>query len=293
MTTIQFDDTLVLFGDHEGADTGWFFTDLIDWYTVSDSKSDVRERPAAHGAFGIADDWRSSLTVSVSGVYRGSSHEDAVAAATVLGMVLKKNKPTRLTVDDGDVVTSRVVSVRHAPVEDTHGGSIVKFSADMVASDPYRYGPDIEQIADVPVSGGGLHLPFGTRRSDDAVDVSTSYWDFGPDGSSGRLSVTNFGTAETFPLLSVTGGLGSGFIITDVTKGQSVRFDRVIPDGSSVTVNQRTGRATIDGQSDVSGFITVRQFFSIGPAETHIIQFSPLGTVTGMPQLTVRTAPAY
>lgn len=286
MTTVTIGDLVLGDGrSDEGGAPGWYFTDLVGWYDIADSKSDVRERPVAHGAFGIAADWRSSLAISVGGVFRGSTHDEAVAAQTQLGAVLGRNKPTPVLVDDGGVTTSRMVSVRHAPIGDTHGGPAVTFSAELLATDPRRYGETITQIADVPVSGGGLVWPLGTNPS--------RYWDFGADGSSGRISITNIGTVETFPSLQVSGGLGGGFIVTDITDAKSVRFDRVIPIGSFVTINQRTGRASIDGQSDVSGFITTRDFFSIGPGESHVIQFSPIGTVTGTPQLTARTAPAY
>jgi phage-related protein len=120
----------------------------------------------------------------------------------------------------------------------------------------------------------------------------TAYWDFGADGTTNRLAVTNLGTAESFPLLKVSGGVSSGFVVTDVTTGAVVQFSRLIPVGSQVTVNQRTGRASIDGQSDVSANITIRQFFSIPPGQTHILQFTPLGP-SGGPKLFVTLAPAF
>jgi hypothetical protein len=132
-----------------------------------------------------------------------------------------------------------------------------------------------------------LLFPLGT--------TPTAYWDFGADGTSGRVSFTNNGTATTWPTLTATGGLSGGFTATDVTTGEVVQFARVIPVGSVVQINQRTGRAWIDSPAnDVSGYILpTSQFFEVGPGETHQIQFAGLGVVTGTPQFTLTAAPAY
>jgi hypothetical protein len=121
-----------------------------------------------------------------------------------------------------------------------------------------------------------------------------AYWDWGDDGSTGRVSVTNNGTAPTWPVLRASGGMSGGFIATDITLGRSVRLDRLIPVGSQVKVNQRTGTASIDGDSnDISGQLTGREFFAVGPGETHQIQFAVLGAVSGTPQFAVDLSPAY
>jgi len=122
---------------------------------------------------------------------------------------------------------------------------------------------------------------------------SLTLWDWGADGISGRVSVTNSGTADVWPSLTVSGGLAEGFVATNVSTGESIRFVRPIPEGSTVTINQRTGSASIDGQSDVGGFITERGFFAIPAGETHQIQFAGLGAVTGVPQFTVALSPGY
>jgi hypothetical protein len=119
------------------------------------------------------------------------------------------------------------------------------------------------------------------------------YRDWGLDGSSGRVTVTNEGTTETFPVIEVTGGLSGGFVIADITSGRVVVLRREVPLGSTVTINQRSGSATIDGQSDISGFLTSFGFFSIPAGETHVIQFSGLGAVTGTPQIALTVQDAY
>lgn len=262
----------------------FYFNKLVDWDTVTDSKTEVRERPQADGAYGISQDWRTSAVVSVEGWYSGASRADVKAAKSALRAAMSTGVPIKITLDDIDGRFSRTVSVRNVSIPDSGASPVFTFAIDTVAEDPLMYGDDIVQVAGVPVSGGGLVWPLGTNP--------TKYWDWGADGTSGRISVTNTGGSATFPLLQVSGGLAGGFIVTDQTKNRVVRLDRVVPQGSVVTVNQRTGVAILDGQAPVSGSLTRREFFSIGPGETHVIQFSPLGAVTGTPQLTMRTAPA-
>jgi len=263
--------------------SGWFFRELVGWYDVTDSKSDINERPQAHGAFGVSQDWRTSAAFSAVLFYIGTDHADAVAAQNQFNRLTGGGKPLTVTFDDGGVSTSRVSSVRNARPVDSRGSKNVTLETALVAPDPLRYGTTVLVVADTPVAGGGLIFPLGS---------GASYIDFLPGGSTGRISVTNNGTAPVYLTFDVSGGV-DGFVVTDVTSNRAVRFDRQIPVGSVVTVNQRTGRASIDGPTnDVSGFLTSRQFWVIPPGETHDIQFQPLGAVVGAPRLTVRQTPA-
>lgn len=265
---------------------GFGFSDNADWYATSDSKTDIDERVGADGGFDIDRDWRTSLAVTVSGWYRGPDRASVRAAMNTIKKAVAQGKMIVLRFTDGDEVTERALSVRKFTPSDSRGGLFFLFDVDMEAPDPLLYGSEvIYPPAGVPVSGGGLLFPLGT--------TPTAYWDFGADGTSGRAQVTNEGTAEAFPFITVTGGLSDGFVIADVTTGQQVTFLRTVLAGSTVTINQRTGQALLDGQNDVSGDIVSWDFFSIPPGETHVLQFSPLGTVTGTPQATFSIQPAY
>lgn len=282
---------LVFSGDVRSP-SGFFYDTLTDWYSLSDSKSPVNERKQAHGAFGIAADYRQSLAISFHGSYIPAG-DGTVARAQVraakgaLKLALGANRPVLGTYTDDDESTHRYLSVRSLSIEDDFGQPYLDFSVDMIAPDPLAYGDTATSQTGPAVSGGGLTWPLGT--------ASSGLWeDWGVDGSSGRVTVTNDGTAPAWPVLRAVGGMSGGFIATDQTVGQQVRFDRLIPDGSQVTVNQRTGTASIDGASnDVSGFLTVRDFFAIGAGESHVIAFAVLGSPSGSPQFAVDLAPAY
>lgn len=286
---------------------GFAFTNNDDWYTAGDSKTDIDERPVADGAFGILRDWRPGLPISIIGWYRGPDRAAVRAARRRLQLVVANGKNVDIEFADEDEVTSRGLSIR-SMVPGNLSGLYFPIEIDAIALDPTAYGAEQVFTTGIPTPGGGLLFPLGS--SGGGTDTygyglggygegpygggdgsgepgSGPYWDFGPDGTSGRVSVTNHGNTETYPMLQVTGGLGGGFIITDVTTGDVVSIARNIPLGSTVTINQRSGSVTIDGQSDISGSLTSYGFFSVGPGETHLIQFSPIGAITGAPQLTV------
>jgi hypothetical protein len=270
---------------------GFHFTELTDWYSLPDSKSEVEERPQAHGAFGIANDYRQSLAISFKGWYRSDaawpqSRADIRAAKRAFRTALGANHPVLGTFVDDDESTNRYLSIRSAPVDDDHGRPYFTFEVDMIAPDPLAYGDTVTVDAGPAASGGGLTWPLGTAPSG-------KWEDWGADGSSGRVTVHNDGTAAGWPTLRVRGGTSAGFVVTDQTLGRTVEFDRQIPDGSVVTVNQRTQTASIDGASnDVSGFLR-GDFFAIPPGESHVIAWAPLGVVSGSPRLFVDFSPPY
>jgi hypothetical protein len=254
---------------------GQFFS---DWYSISDSKSEIRERPAGNGAHGIAHDWRSSLVMEMTGWFRGASWLPMMNA---LRSAVSSGSMVTVAVTDDSGTTSRSVSVRRfAPAPDP-GAQVCGFSILMVAPDPFRYGAVTSASSGLPSAGGGLSFPF------------TYPVGFGVPGNPGRVTTSNPGTADTFSTLEITGGLGGGFELTEITTGQVIRFERMIPLGSTVTLNPRTGMAFLDGDSDVSGFLTRAEWWSVPPGGSRSIQFNSIGAVTDSPTLSVATAAAY
>jgi hypothetical protein len=261
---------------------GWGYSDLIDWYSVPESKSPIRERPASDGAFGLAEDLRSAAVFSFNAFYAGATEVDALMAARSVRLGLGGRQMQAITVTDALGATSRTVSVRRAPIKDHHGLSVVQFSVDMIAPDANRYGPAASVSTGLPTSGGGIEYP---------IVYPVTY---GSPGNSGRIITVNDGDADTFSLLEVTGGMSGGTELTEVRTGQILRFERSIPLGSTVYLNPRTGGAYLDTPgNDVSGFLTRREWWSVPAQGFREIQFNALGVVTGTPTLTARTSPAH
>ena len=280
MGTLEVAD-ITFYGSPQADGFGFYFSDLTDWYGVPDSKSPVNERPQANGAHGIADDWRQSAAISFKAFYSGADRADMLRNQNALTGAFGIGRPVTATFTDELGPTSRVVSIRNARPRDTKGQSVVTFDVDMIAPDPLRYGPVQVASTGLPTSGGGIAYPI------------TYPIDYGTPGNPGRITVSNPGTADTYSLLEVTGGMSGGFELTEVTTGRVNRFARPIPLGSTVYLNPRTGRVSLDGPSDVSGLLTRAEWWSVPAGGTREIQFNSIGAVTGSPTLTARTAPGY
>lgn len=263
----------------------FYFTQLTDWYSLPQAKTEVRERPLANGAFGFSGDYRMAAVISVDGIYLATDRYDLQAARANL-MQAARGATVPLTFTDENGPTTRLVSVRAMPMPDDHGLLSFSFSVDVLAVDPNRYAsaaPGLETVSTgLPAGGTGLVYPIAYKL----------VW--GTPGVSGRVTVHNLGTAPSYTVLQITGGLAGGFNVTNVTTGDLLQMSRAIPVGSTVTLNPRTGRATIDGAAnDISGFLTSRQWWSIPPESSQDLQFTAIGAATGSPTMTATTPSAY
>ena len=63
--------------------------------------------------------------------------------------------------------------------------------------------------------------------------------------------------------------------------------------GSQVAVDVKSSRAIVDGQGDVSAYLTMQGRFSVPAGGSRTYQFASLGASSGAPSLQVCVAPAY
>jgi hypothetical protein len=128
----------------------------------------------------------------------------------------------------------------------------------------------------------------GTGRGPGLVFPET----YGTEGSSGRITMTNEGGSDSYPLLRFVGGSSGGFILTRVSTGETIELLREVPLGSVVLVNPRTGRATIDGDNDISGSLRRADWWAIPPMSTEQVQLAIIGSTYGTPTLSADYARA-
>lgn len=259
---------------------GWVFADLVDWYTLPDSKSKNSPTPQSHGSFNPGRDWRSAAAISFTAGYIGDSQAECIAALesfTAIGALV--TAPT-VSVTDDLRTTSRDVSVRHIGVPDFFGYDQfeVHFAVDLLAWDPIRYGPAVSYQTGLASGGGGLEYNLG-------APAGALY--YGAVGDLGRVTVANEGTADTWPVFIVTGTLATGFFIQNLGDGSVLRYDRVVPAGSTVSIDSRTGQVLVDGQSDASTYLTRDEFSPLPAGSSAVFQFNPISTSSGSPMMTV------
>lgn len=273
---------IVMQGAHQPADGVYQVGPEIfqAWYSVSPSKTPLRERPVQDGAFGRDRSYRSALPLPLKGFARGSNWPTLM---TALIAAVSGGAPITVTVNDQVGVSSRTVTVEDFVPYPNPGANRFEFDLVMTAEDPSRYGPTQTASTGVPTSGTGMAWP----------QVYPVNW--GTGGNPGRVTAVNTGSRPTPLLLTVAGGLGTGVDLVEITTGRHLTLARPIPLGSSAIFDASVGRVYLDTPSnDISGFMTAAEWsgFQIPGNGQSVVQFNPTGTRTGTPTLTLSWASA-
>lgn len=260
---------------------GWSFKDLTDWWGQTADKTDVVERPQANGAFEVSRSLRASRALSFNATFIGGNQADAEAAFDDLSAVGAEG-PVSMVVTTPARRSARLVTVEQVSPEDHRGRKYGRIAVDLISRDPRRYAV----AADVPWLQTGPPTA-GVGRIWPAV--WPLIWPGG--GSSGRITLTNTGKAPSSPQFRLIGGFDSA-LITSTETGARIGFDRLVPDGSVVTIDTAQHRATIDGQSDVSRWLRWREWEMVPPGQSRSYQFDVVGPV-GTPKLEGRVLSAW
>jgi hypothetical protein len=200
---------------------------VIDKETGWSASPPVRD-PQAQARTGTHGSWpatvyRDPRTIRLDGwVYAptAEARRDAEHRLAALCADPERRYELRCTEETGDLVTAvtqedaTIVSIRP-------GGRWLDFSLQLVAADPRKYAA--EQSADTGLPGSSATgLDFGTGSGLDFA--AGSGLDFGPQLSTGRATVANDGTADTAPVLTVTGPLTPPVVITRRDNGATVAY---------------------------------------------------------------------
>jgi len=252
---------------------------LQGWYSSPAMRVDVEDRPNADGAFGSVRNYRAARALRFSGHLLGESVVaaqeelyDAFAAIQADGVPFQFSVET----DAGTRTTTATLQgeAEVTPHPDFIGASVV---ARFVCYDPIKYGPAQTAQTGLPDVGGGLEYELG--------EPSEALY-YGALGDLGRVTLTNSGTAETWPVFEVSGVLDGGFYLQNLDTGDVLRYDGVVPAGSTVSIDTRTGEVLVDDTSDASTYLTRDEFFSVPPGGTRTVQFNAISTSSGTPTMT-------
>lgn len=262
----------------------WKTRDLTGWDEPSPARSDSTPRPNANGAFDapVYDDTR---VIGWSGSATAPDTATRAAAKLKLGQIARALRDGADVIghaDDGDytVHAKRAGGWNVAPL----GPLGFEYQLVITCTDPYKYGPQVSASTGLPTAGtGGLVFPL--------FDVS-GLLTFGTPGASGRVTLSNSGTAESWPTFTVTAGVLGGLSLTDVNSGARIVYAGDAPDGSVLVIDAAQGRAALNG-ADRTGQLTVKQWWSVPPGGSSTVQFATLGASGQVGQLAASIFPAY
>ncbi len=267
--------------DAEGT-SGFIYTKLQGWLSSPPMRAVVEDRPNGDGAFDVSRDYRGARVITFDGGLVGATTEDAEENFfNAFAGIQASGEPITFSVERDWGTRSCTVSLQNvAEVEAIGDGLVAGVSAQFVARDPVKYGPEVDYSTGLASGGGGLEYELYEGGAGGALY-------YGALGNLGRVTVTNSGTADTWPVFEVAGELTTGFYIQSLNDGSVLRYDRVVPAGSTVTIDSRTGSVLVDGVSDASTYLTRDQFFPIPAGSSVQIQFNAISTSSGNPMMTV------
>lgn len=156
----------------------------------------------------------------------------------------------------------------------------LRWTLDLLAPDPRLYGPVTTSSTGLPTPGTGLKFPLAFPL------------DFGVPGDPGRAEFTNVGRVAVPVRLRVTGGMSEGFTLRRVETGEQISLSWPLLVSDVVSIDTDTGSCLLNGQSSLTGYMPLTDWWQIGPGERCTVQFGALGQVTGTPTLTLEAAPA-
>lgn len=160
--------------------------------------------------------------------------------------------------------------------------TIARYSIQVVANDPLKYGDLVTATTLLPSSTGGLVYP---------VTYPVTYSGV---SNSGVIRVVNEGNTQAPVWLRIDGPIpAGGWTVTHVGKKQSLTFasSLALDAGEFVTVDMENREILAQGQAPRAGYVTSRGWFSLDPGANDIAfsaqNYSPTA------QLTVTTKPAW
>lgn len=255
--------------------------DTLDGWGDWEAQGDAIPRPLAHGAFD-APSYVPGRLVTIAGLVHGSDRDEV---RLLLESELRPSEalePLTVTIE-GRTLTADVRVDRVSMPRTNWGSGMFRWAARFYAPDPLRYGSPVSASTGFPVLAGGLEYDLYT----DGAGTDLGYLDYGVASDTGRVVITNTGTAPAPVLFQVEGEVASqGFEIAQVDGPGRLRFAGPNSATSTLVLDGATGNVLVDGDSDRGGLLTWRDWPVI-PAATRVagvlvpgsieVAFIPLG----------------
>lgn len=260
------------------------------WDELPSARLNSSERPQTHGRFD-SDVWSDERIVTVGGQIL-SADRDALLheLASVMTWPSTSSPAEELTITRaGRTLTAfaRLTAFR-TPTDLDWAMGLVPFAIEWRCPDPLRYGEVQTAATTFPVRTGGLRFPLYS----DGAGTNVGALDYGDVSQTGRLVLSNGGTADSWPQFVVEGPVGSsGFELITVGTGARVTYSGAVPAGSQLVLDSATGTAVIDGVADRGGRLTHRDWTPVPAGGSVEFAFVPLGaTSSAVLHATVRPA---
>lgn len=241
----------------------------------------------------MTDGWYANLprlqgrTITIEGHIIGRGTESCVKSWTAFKSILNPAGMT-LVVRLGDIGRQvQVLQSASAPMVKWQGVNILHFSIGLTSLSPYLYGLEaVSYSTRLPHSTGGMTFPymFGVEP------VSLSPWMWSENVVSGRVALSNEGTAPS-PVMIRIDGPATNPTILHAGSGHVIAFNMKLRAGHYATINGMTHEILIDGTDPARGRVVRREWSQAEPGR-NVWSFNA-SEYSAMARMTVSFYPAY
>ncbi len=272
-----------------GPDTPYRWRSIGGWEDLPALDSGTVARSDAHGAFPgrlLAQ----ARTVTLDGLLVRAPRATigAVVAALNAGTVpVEDERPLVVWLDERGPLLAYARATRRAiPTGIGYRlGTITGGAIEFQATDPRRYELAERTVsATLPMSEAGLSWPLSWPLP------------FGNPGSTGTLSTTNVGDAETHPVIEFRGPVIRP-ALTNLATGDAVEYDIPLAAGDVLTVDTRAGTVVLNSTASriytASSRSVPEQTFTLAPGAASLIFRAAPGSNDPTASATVRYRSAY
>lgn len=215
----------------------------------------------------MTDGWYANLprlqgrTITVEGYIIGRCTESCIMSWNAFKSVLDY-AGMRLVARLGNIGRQvQVLQSAAAPLVKWAGVNMLKFSLGLTALSPCLYG--LEAVSDssfLPSSSGGMTFPYHFEEP----GVSMTSWQWSENVVSGRVNLSNEGTASSPVLIRIDGPVVDPQVL-HVESGHVIAFNASLGNGHYVTVNGATHEILVDGTDPARGRVVRREWSQAEP----------------------------
>lgn len=220
--------------------------------------------PGQDGAV-VSQAFYDARTITLSGIISGQTPTQYMQNRLLLSQATGINRDnsgypvlTQLSFQTLDGNQFFIMVQPKKPTFDFGNTTWTKFQLPLLAPDPRIYGVSQQNSGQITVLvGGGFIVPV-------VVPVVSS------GSSGGSALVTNSGTTDSHPILTLVGPLTNPYVQNQTT-GLAFQLDTTIPAGSSVIVDMYHKTVTLNGSSLISNVDPLSSWWTIVPGTNNIV----------------------
>lgn len=245
--------------------TQWWVSSVSGWSDSPPARTRRSPRPGTDGAFGSGTVFRDARVVEITG---DAICPDAVTAERARDRLLglfTAGGTDLLVVAERDLTRQCTVELDAAPQVRPVTDRTFEWRLRVAAADPRRYATAVTSAACGLLSApGGLSFPLSFPLS------------FG-SAPTNRLTLTNSGTAESWPTWTVRGPVTDPTVV-EVASGRRLRWKGTLSASETLTIDTGQLTAVLSSGGNQRGSMDLADWFPVDAASSVTVAFTASST---------------